>query len=67
MPQLPSAQLIGPHVRYNDYDPSTGTYDLSILVVSHPSLSTSTVQLHWAVNGPAMTAANSQVLDEIMG
>jgi hypothetical protein len=67
MPKHPSAQLIGPHVRFNDFDPSTGTYDLSVLVVAHPSLSSSTVQLHWAVDGPAMTAANSQVLDEVMG
>jgi hypothetical protein len=67
MPKAPTAQLIGPHVRFNDFDPSTGTYDLSVLVVSHQNLSSSTVQLHWAVNGPAVTAARSQVLDEIMG
>lgn len=67
MPPMPSAQLVGPHVRFNDFEPATGTLDLSVLVVSHPSLSSSTVQLHWAVNGPAMTAAASQVLDEIMG
>lgn len=67
LPQLPTAQLIGPHVRFNDFDPATGTYELSVLVVSHPKLSSSTVQLHWAVNGPAVTSASSQVLDEIMG
>lgn len=67
MPKMPTAQLIGPHVRFNDYEPATGTLELSILVVSHPSLSSSTVQLHFAVNGPAMNAAASQVLDEILG
>lgn len=67
MPKHPSAQLIGPHVRFNDFEPSTGTYDLSVLVLAHPSLSSSTVQLHWAMNGPAMTAASSQVRDEVMG
>jgi hypothetical protein len=64
---MPTAQLIGPHVRFNDYEPATGTLELSMLVVSHPSLSSSTVQLHYAVNGPAMNAAASQVLDEILG
>lgn len=67
LPAFPSAQLIGPMVRFGEFEPSTGTYELSVLVVSHPSLSSSTVQLHWGLNGPAMTAASSQTLDEIMG
>lgn len=66
LPQAPTAQLIGPHVRFNDHDPITGTTALSVLVVTNPSLSSSTVQLHWAVNGPAMTPAPGQLLDEFM-
>lgn len=67
LPAFPSAQLIGPMVRFGEYELSTGSYELSVLVVSHPSLGSSTVQLHWGFNGPAMTAASSHVLDEIMG
>ena len=66
LPKAPTAQLIGPHVRFNDYDPVTGAYALSVLVVSHPDLSSATVQLHYAINGPAMTPAAGQVLDEFM-
>lgn len=67
LPQQPSNQLIGPFVRFNDYEPLTGEYALSVLVVSHPSLASSTVQLHYAVNAPATQSAPSQILDDFMG
>lgn len=67
LPKQPSGQLIGPFVRFNDYDPLTGQYALSVLVASHPSLASSTVQLHYAVNAPATQAAPSQILDDFMG
>lgn len=66
LPHCPTAQLIGPHVRFNDYDPATGTYAVSVLVITNPSLSTSTPQLHWAINAPATTPAPGQLLDEFM-
>eukprot|EP00879_Flechtneria_rotunda_P009341 GHRR01009780.1.p1 GENE.GHRR01009780.1~~GHRR01009780.1.p1 ORF type:complete len:646 (+),score=209.66 GHRR01009780.1:188-2125(+) len=67
LPQPPTQQLIGPMVRFNGYDPSTGTYAVSVLVVSNSSLSNSTMQLHYAVNAPATQQAPAQVLDEFMG
>jgi hypothetical protein len=67
LPQLPANQIVGPMVRLTDFDPVTGTYALSMLVVAHPSLTNSTVQMHYAVNAPATQSAPSQILDEYMG
>jgi hypothetical protein len=58
---------VGPHVRFNDYDPASGSWGVSVLVVSSPGLAGSTVQLHYAVNAPASQSAPSMVLDEFMG
>jgi hypothetical protein len=67
LPTLPQQQIVGPHVRFNDYDPASGSWAVSVLVVSSPGLAGSTVQLHYAVNAPASQSAQSQVLDEFMG
>lgn len=67
LPKQPGNQLVGPLVRFNDYDPATGAYAVSVLVVSHPNLASRTVQLHYAVNAPATQSAPSQVLDDFMG
>jgi hypothetical protein len=66
-PPRPTGDLLGPFVRYNDHDPLTGHYAVSVLAIASPSLAPHTVQLHWALNAPAMTAAPGQVLDEFMG
>jgi hypothetical protein len=63
----PQQQIVGPHVRFNDYDPASGSWGVSVLVVSSPGLAGSTVQLHYAVNAPASQSAPSLVLDEFMG
>jgi hypothetical protein len=45
LPQQPKAQLTGPFLRFNDYDPATGLFAVSVLVVSHPSLAAQGVQV----------------------
>lgn len=67
LPPQPQQQIVGPHVRFNDYDPASGSWGVSVLVVASPGLAGSTVQLHYAVNAPASQSAPSMVLDEFMG
>lgn len=47
LPQLPmpSNQMIGPFLRFNDYDPAQGTFNVSVLIVAHPSLDHNSVQV----------------------
>eukprot|EP00882_Tetradesmus_deserticola_P013824 GHRQ01014681.1.p1 GENE.GHRQ01014681.1~~GHRQ01014681.1.p1 ORF type:complete len:625 (+),score=225.88 GHRQ01014681.1:542-2416(+) len=67
LPQKPQQQVVGPQVRFNDYDPASGNWAVSVLVVSSPELAGSTLQLHYAADAPASQSALSQVLDEVMG
>jgi hypothetical protein len=45
LPQQPKAQITGPFLRFNDYDPATGLFAVSVLVVSHPSMGAQGVQV----------------------
>ena len=45
LPQAPKQDIIGPFLRFNDYDTMSGTFATSVLVVTHPRLSGSTVQV----------------------
>jgi hypothetical protein len=44
LPQAPRQDIIGPFLRFNDYDPMSGTFATSVLVVTHPRISGSTIQ-----------------------
>jgi len=45
----------------------SGTFATSVLVVTHPRLSGSTVQVHYGQDAPASQQAPCQLLDEFMG
>jgi hypothetical protein len=38
LPTAPAAKLVGPFLRLTNFDPASGAYALSVLVVTHPSM-----------------------------